>query len=166
MTPLILAIDPGPKRSAWLVLQGGVPAAHAITENDELLRCLRVATLPDGLLCRPDVVAIEQIEPRYGLSPGWETLDTARIVGRLEEAVHPVPATRLKRSEILRHLGVVTRGPGKTSADAGVRAALLDRFGGRDEAIGRKAHPGPLYGVANDVWAALSVAISYADGVR
>lgn len=175
---VILAIDPGPTRSAWLVLRDGAPAlvggtvtgepihVHGIAAVDDLLASLRVGGLPNGLLCRPDVVVIEQIEPRYGLSPGWETLDTARIVGRFEEAAHPVPAVRLRRSDILRHLGVVTRGPGKTSADAGVRAALLDRFGGKDAAIGRKAAPGPLYGIAKDVWSALAVAVTYADGAR
>jgi hypothetical protein len=30
-------------------------------------------------------------------------------------------------------------------------------------AIGRKAAPGPLYGISRDVWSALAVAVTYAD---
>lgn len=39
--------------------------------------------------------------------------------------------------------------------------ALIDRFGGKDAAIGRKATPGPLYGITKDLWSALAIAITY-----
>jgi hypothetical protein len=29
-------------------------------------------------------------------------------------------------------------------------------------AIGRKASPGPLYGISRDVWSALAIAVTYA----
>lgn len=151
----ILAIDPGSSESAWIVLEDGVPGGFATWPNDKVLDVLSPPL-------QADVVVIENIEPRYGLNPGWETLDTARWVGRFQQAAGPVPVVLLRRSEILRHLGVVTRGEGKTSADAGVRAALLDRFGGPG-AKGTKAAPGPLYGISGDAWAALSVAVTHAD---
>ncbi|HET6477318.1 MAG TPA: hypothetical protein VFH93_14740 [Thermoleophilia bacterium] len=44
--------------------------------------------------------------------------------------------------------------------DANIRQALLDRFGG-PAAVGRKAAPGPLYGIARDVWSALAIAVTY-----
>jgi len=43
---------------------------------------------------------------------------------------------------------------------------LIDRYGGvggKRAAIGLKASPGPLHGVSKDVWAALAVAVTYAD---
>jgi hypothetical protein len=45
--------------------------------------------------------------------------------------------------------------------DANIRQALIDRFGG-SAAIGRKAAPGPLYGISRDVWSALAIAVTYA----
>ena len=44
--------------------------------------------------------------------------------------------------------------------DANIRQALIDRFGG-SAAIGRKAAPGPLYGISRDVWSALAIAVTY-----
>ena len=45
--------------------------------------------------------------------------------------------------------------------DANIRQALIDRFGG-SAAVGRKAAPGPLYGITRDVWSALAIAVTYA----
>jgi hypothetical protein len=47
--------------------------------------------------------------------------------------------------------------------DGNVRQALIDRFGGKEKAIGKKKTPGPLYGFSADVWQALAVAITFAD---
>jgi len=47
--------------------------------------------------------------------------------------------------------------------DASIRQALIDRFGGKDAAIGRKASPGPLHGIAADVWSALALAVTHTD---
>ena len=44
--------------------------------------------------------------------------------------------------------------------DSTIRQAIIDRFGGKDAAIGKKKVPGPLYGISGDVWAALAVAIT------
>jgi hypothetical protein len=44
--------------------------------------------------------------------------------------------------------------------DANIRQALIDRFGG-SAAIGRKANPGPLYGISPDVRSALAIAVTY-----
>lgn len=169
----ILAIDPGSTESAWVLFDDGQPHPFGTYPNDQLLDCLRKPASAFGsFLEGVDVVAIETIEPRYGLQMGWETLDTARWIGRFQEAVHPTPVVLLRRSVILRQLGVVTsprKGETRVSADAGTRAALIDRFGGaggKAAAIGLKASPGPLYGVTGDVWSALAVAVAYAEGAR
>lgn len=165
----ILAIDPGSSQSAWLGLADGRPVTFGKVPNGELIAMLRAGDLTrllGGTI--GTVVVIENIEPRFGLNVGWETLDTARWTGRFQEAVRPrgIDAILLQRSHVLKHLGVVTRGPNKTTADAGVRAALIDRYGGhggKDTAIGLKRSPGPLYGIKADIWAALAVAVTYAE---
>lgn len=161
----VLAIDPGSAESAWILLEEGIPVRHARQPNDEVLDLLRRQLAPAAAEMEPDVVVIENIEPRYGIRPGWEVLDTARWVGRFQEAASPLPVELLRRSEILAHLGVATRGENRTTADAGVRDALMDRFGGSG-AVGNKAAPGPLYGITRDRWAALSVAVTWLDRQR
>ncbi len=165
----VLGIDPGSRLSAFVGinrLHGSVVVSGKVP-NGELLGWLRdgsLLTVLGGSL--GTAVVIENIAPRFGLNVGWETLDTARWTGRYQEALLPVVAVLLERSAVLSHLGVVTRGPNKTTADAGVRAALIDRYGGhegKDAAIGRKAAPGPLYGLTADRWAALAVAVTWHD---
>jgi hypothetical protein len=165
---VVLAIDPGSERSAWLVLRDGRPAliggtatdepihAHGIVDNDDLLRSLRFGDLPNGLLGLGDVVVIEQIES-FGMAVGREVFDTVHWAGRFTEAAHPTPVVQLPR----RAVKLAICGSAK-ARDANIRQALIDRFGG-SAAIGRKATPGPLYGVAKDVWSALAIAVTYAD---
>ena len=156
----ILAIDPGSAESGWLILADGRPERSGTSPNEQLVAALRHGA-------HADVVVIEQLAPRYGLQMGWATLDTARWVGRFEEAAQQ-PVVLLRRSVILRHLGVVTsprKGEKRVSADSGVNQALRDRFGGA-AAKGTKAAPGPLYGVTGDAWSALAVAVSYSEGAR
>ena len=73
------------------------------------------------------------------------------------EAAGELPVVLLPRQTVKATLCHDTR-----AKDANVRQALLDRFGG-SAAIGRKATPGPLYGVSRDVWSALALAVCYAE---
>jgi hypothetical protein len=43
--------------------------------------------------------------------------------------------------------------------DANIRQALIDRYG----PPGTRLHPGLLYGVVRDIWAALALAVAYLD---
>lgn len=151
----ILGIDPGTHRSAWLLLVDGRPVAFAKDDNEVLVAKLRG---DQGYRPDPDVLVIEEITS-YGTRPvGRETFQTMAWAGRFAEAMHRVPAVWLPRGTVASRLGA--RG------DSGVRAALIDRWGGSEAAIGRKATPGPLYGIANDVWSALAVAIAYQEETR
>ncbi len=72
------------------------------------------------------------------------------------------PHELIDRGEVkLRLLGV------RKGTDADVREALIDRYGGdRETAVGRKANPGPLHGIARDMWAALAVGVAWIEGAR
>jgi hypothetical protein len=143
----ILAIDPGTSQSAWLRYDGSRPQGFGITENNILVKALRSGGLPD-------VVVIEKVES-YGMAVGAEVFDTVLWAGRFAEAAHRVPVVLLPRRAVKLALCGDSR-----AKDANIRQALLDRFGG-SAAVGRKAAPGPLYGIARDVWSALAIAVTY-----
>lgn len=149
----ILAIDPGSGQSAWLVYN---PASQgirsfAISPNDDLLAQLRVGVSDDV-----GVIVIEKVES-YGMAVGREVFDTVHWAGRFTEAAHGTPVHQLLRRAVKVAICHDTK-----AKDANIRAALIDRFGG-PESI-RKG--GPLYGISKDVWSALAIAVSYADGAR
>ena len=144
----VLAIDPGSFRSAWLRFDGSRPQGFGITANEILAKALRTGGLPD-------VVVIEKIES-YGMIVGAEVFDTAFWTGRFAEAADRVPVVMLPRRAVKLALCGDSR-----AKDANIRQALVDRFGG-SAAIGRKAAPGPLYGIHRDVWSALAIAVAYA----
>jgi hypothetical protein len=143
----VLAIDPGSSQSAWLRFDGDRPQGFGITANDVLVRALRTGGLPE-------VVAIEKVES-YGMAVGAEVFDTVLWAGRFAEAAHRVPVVLLPRRAVKLALCGDSR-----AKDANIRQALIDRFGGV-AAIGRKAAPGPLYGISRDVWSALAIAVTY-----
>jgi hypothetical protein len=47
--------------------------------------------------------------------------------------------------------------------DANVRQAILDRFGGKDKAIGKKGCYGPLRSIKSHLWSALAIALFVQD---
>ena len=147
----ILAIDPGYERSAWLVLHDGMPGDHGLEPNEVILEGLRA-----GGHGGPDFVVIEQIES-FGMAVGREVFETVFWSGRFAEAAYPIRAIQLPRRAVKLALCGSAR-----AKDPNIRQALIDRFGG-SAAIGRKASPGPLYGIAGDVWSALGVAVTFAD---
>ena len=150
----ILGIDPGPERCGVVV--------YCTTER----RCIFAQVLDtEPLLFRRfkslvvlhdvELVGIERVQS-YGIA-GGSLLRTSEVVGRLwQSAIALEVAMRLVyRREVLSALDV----SGKGSRDALVRARLLEMHGGtRSAACGKKASPGPLYGVASHSWAALAVA--------
>lgn len=153
----ILAIDPGTESSAWLHLEDGMPVDFGIATNGAML-----GMLEDEWRYRADgprsVVVIEQVAS-YGMPVGREVFETVRWSGRFEQACQPAAVVQLTRKAVVTHLCGSAR-----AKDANVRAALIDRFGGKAAAVGSKAAPGPLYGIAKDVWSALAIACVYADG--
>jgi hypothetical protein len=145
---IILGIDPGPRESAYVRLDGGTILAHDYLPNDELRAILRW-----NPRCY-DVMVIEWIEG-YGLTVGRETFETCLWVGRfIEVSGHDV---RLGRKAIKSHLCNTTQ-----AKDKDVREAVMDKFGGRDSI--KKG--GPLHGITSHLWAALACAITYRDQIQ
>jgi hypothetical protein len=156
MAMTVLAIDPGNEESAWVVYEHDRPVAFAKERNDVLLGKLRHRA--DGYAHYPiDVrLAIEMIAS-YGMPVGREVFETCVWIGRFVEAWQR-PVTLVYRKDVKLHLCGQPR-----AKDGNIRQALIDRWGGKDKAIGRKAAPGPLYGISADVWSALAIAVTYAD---
>lgn len=153
---IVLAIDPGPTRSAWVVLgpAGGL-RSFAFWENERLLEALR----NDEFSREIGQLVVEQVQS-FGMTVGAEVFETVYWSGRFAEAARPLPVARIGRLAVKMALCHDSR-----AKDPNVRQALIDRYGG-STAIGRKAAPGPLYGVAGDVWSALAVGCAWQDGAR
>ncbi len=147
---VILAIDPGPLRSAWVAMGYVVPFRFGIVPNDQLLDDLR------GMSTGYEAVVIEKVES-FGMAVGVEVFETVFWAGRMAEAAQPLSVHMLGRKAVKLHLCHSMR-----AKDSNIRQALIDRFGG-PSAIGKKATPGPLYGIAGDVWSALAIAVTWSD---
>lgn len=150
-----LAIDPGNERSAYVLYDcdAGRPTEFGILKNDELLGGVYAMRGP-----RPgaDHLAIEYMAPR-GMPTSQEEMDTCVWVGRFVEAFAG------PWSKVLRRKVKSTICGSQRARDGNIRQALIDRWGGKDVAVGCKAAPGPLYGVRRDVWQALAVAVTWAE---
>lgn len=156
---VVLAIDPGPVQSAWLVMGHKAPRAFGLWDNGRLVDELASAAFSRDI----ETLVVEKIAS-YGMAVGAEVFETVWWSGRFHEAAlfgaSIGECARLERLRVKLALCHDSR-----AKDANIRQALIDRFGGA-AAIGKKATPGPLYGIAGDVWSALAVAVVWQDGAR
>lgn len=147
---MILAIDPGTTESAY-VAYDGVPVNFGKVPNHWLLDHINQIRSAESL-------AIEMVAS-YGMPVGAEVFETCVWIGRFIQAWRGNNEPELVyRREVKLHLCGQAR-----AKDGNVRQALIDRFGGKDKAIGRKASAGPLYGISGDTWQALALAVTYSD---
>lgn len=144
----VLAVDPGTTHSGWAVLvPGGGVFDSGVMENGELLE----------MLARPRrdcAYAIEMIAS-YGMAVGREVFETCVWIGRMVQVIGPSRVRLIYRKDVKLHLCANPR-----AKDANIRQAIIDRYGGKAEAIGTVKKKGPLYGVKSHAWAALAVAIT------
>jgi hypothetical protein len=157
----LLAIDPGSIRSGWVIFDTGADRVreHGKTDNAELLTMTGATSTPGWY----DQLVVEFMEASYGSNIGKEVTETIWWSGRFCEAAARShrPFDRIGRNHVRKHF--TGRMNGK-AVDAGVRGALIDRYGGiggKAVAVGLKASPGPLYGIVVDQWAALALAIAW-----
>lgn len=154
---LILAIDPSSEGNNGVVLYD--PRDKSV--------------IVSGIMADQDVktlwpydmqVHIEMPEG-MGQAVGHHVMHTCRIAGRFQEYFEAQGFTvhLVSRRAVKLHLCGKMQG----ITDANVRRAVMDRFprtgGGKTPEVGIKSKPGPLYGFANDMWAALAIAVYAAE---
>jgi hypothetical protein len=149
---VIIAIDPGPTESGIVLLTRGKVRQARILPNERLRDALGRL---DHELIKP-LCAIEMVES-FGMPVGREIFDTVLWVGRYCERWRMLTGAEpalISRREVKLHLCGSAR-----AKDPHVRQALIDKLG----AAGTKKSPGPCYGVHGHLWAALAVAVTYAE---
>lgn len=152
---IVLAIDPGYEVSAYVLFDGARILRHGIESNTIMLAAI-------GEIYRtaldPIDTVLEQIES-FGMAVGREVFETVFWTGRFyQRAQHFAPVWRMPRKTVKLHLCQSAR-----AQDSNIRVALIDRFGGTERAIGKKASPGPLYGIKSHEWSALAIAVTFWD---
>lgn len=148
----ILAIDPGPTHSAFVVWDGEAIHRASKWPNSELLSnipCLGKTV---------DYVACELIQC-YGMPVGKEVFDTAYFSGRIWERVVSMADNAghfslVSRRDVKLHLCGQAR-----AKDGNIRQALIDRFGAK----GTKKEPGLTYNLKADTWQAFALAVTCFD---
>lgn len=146
----ILAIDPGPVNSAWVLIDR--LGHHCIVEQAGDHENVKMLLSLFEHWCEETVVVCEGVE-NYGMPAGDELFETVFWSGRFNQA-SCVPFIRIKRTTIKLHLC-----NSRKAKDSNVRQALIDRFGGKEQT--RKG--GLLAGISEHKWSALAVAVTYAD---
>lgn len=156
MTLTILAIDPGTTQSGYCVYECGQVTTSGVKDNVEMLAFVESA----ARFRHVQYLAIEMVAS-YGMAVGAETFRTVWWTGRFAErwsAKSGRLPVEVFRKDVKLHLCGTTK-----AKDKNIRQALIDRYGGeggKEAAVGRKATPGPLYGVRSHIWPALAVAIT------
>lgn len=153
----VLAVDPGYEVSAIVLFDGarGRVLEHVIEKNDLIVEKFHRywPTAPPL-----DAVVFESIES-YGMAVGREVFETVFWTGRFFEAASEiVEPHRMARRTVKVHLCQSAR-----AQDSNIRVALLDRFGGKERAIGKRKTPGPLFGIKSHEWSALAIAVTWWD---
>ena len=146
----LLAIDPGPEKSGYVVWEAGrvVLCGH---EGNDILR----SHINNN---RCNAVAIEMIAS-YGMAVGAAVFSTCVEVGRfLERAkANEIDCRLVFRKDVRLFVCRSMR-----AKDGNIRQSLIDHIG----PVGTKANQGPLYGVKGHAWAALAIAVTAANDPR
>jgi hypothetical protein len=145
----ILAIDPGTTHSGWVLYADGQVRDCGVLHNQDVLELIRSG-------CAYDLLALEMVAS-YGMPVGAEVFRTVWWTGRFAQ-VSVSPIREVFRKDVKSHLC-----GSQKAKDANVRQALIDRYGGKAEAIGTVKKQGPLYRVKSHAWPALAVAITAAE---
>lgn len=143
-----IAVDPGTFASAYVIV-GFFEGSRRLfvfakdkVANEGLVRVIKQAEF--------DFVVCEEIQS-YGMRVSTEIFDTVRFTGRIEQicADRQKDFHRLGRRDIKTFLGLHVK-----CNDGDVRRRLIELYG----EPGKPSAPGPTFGFAADMWAALGVA--------
>ena len=145
----LLAIDPGPEKSGYVVWESDrvVDCGH---EPNDILR--------GYINYHCNAVAIEMIAS-YGMAVGAAVFNTCVEIGRfvqLSKSEH-IDCSLVFRKDVKMFVCRSMK-----AKDANIRQSLIDHIG----PVGTKANQGPLYGVKSHAWAALAIAVTAANDPR
>ena len=184
MKQYIVAIDPGPTESAFVILDitHGIPGELLYFGKDALDFIKKTIYEAFERLPKGQIFFSIEMPACYGMAVGASVFDTCAIVGRVEEWIEtefskfliyidsdfilsgPIRIYRKRPSDFGIDGVCMSICKNNRAKDVNVRQALIDMFpklgGGKTPQIGTKSSPGPLYGVSNDVWAALAVGVT------
>lgn len=155
MIELVIAIDPGPEESAYVMWDGCRVKMHANVGNSMLLSHLEKRRHDEDY--RNVACAIEQVRG-FGILASDGLFDTCQWTGRFLQAFGDDRTALIPRKMVSKHVC----GTSGISHDKFIREALIKRLG----PPGTKKAPGMLYGIAGHLWAALAVAVTYWDTLR
>jgi len=154
---MIVAIDPGPRTSGLVVYdKGNILRAEKAATLDDVRECIQwracEVTSQAGL-----TVVCERTQAG---PPSTQVVLTTEVVGRIQEMCHRygIDLHLYYRRQVLQALNCARKG----NKDSLVRMACIEMHGGdKATAIGKKASPGPLYGVSSHAWQALGLACAH-----
>jgi hypothetical protein len=144
----LVVYDHAAQRLLWSACLGPEPALRVVRASGGTLHAL-------GVGCVVDRIVVERVSATG--RAGNDVIRAAELAGEFYEAARGASERhRLRRRDVLTALHV-----SGGSRDAQVRAYCIDAHGGtRAAALGRKAAPGPLYGVTSHAWQALGLVLA------
>ena len=165
---MFVAIDPGPEKSAYVVIEDGRIVLARKVDNGRLLDML---STPEWKFWIEERVIIEQIKAYEHI--GDTVLWTVHWCGRLHQVAvqNGMHVAYVPRATVKTHV----TGHCRTAKDRHVREAMIDRWGPPqipmtdDEQADvpkskrRRFRPGPTAAFRADMWAALAVATWWLD---
>jgi len=147
---MILAIDPGPTESAYVILDKNLKALEfGKIDNSDLKARLGKRNY------NIESCAIEMVAS-YGMAVGKEVFETVLWIGRFYECAErlfPKPKLVYRKDEKINLCGTMK------AKDSNIIQALKDRFGDK----GTEKNPGWFYGFSKDIWQAYAVGVTYYD---
>lgn len=148
----ILAIDPGNKESAYVIMDAETynPFVSGKVKNTNLLDTMW--ELQDAFAIKNTVI---EMIASYGMAVGQEVFDTCVWIGRFYEKSSY--AELIVRKDVKMNLCHSTR-----AKDGNIRQALIDRFG----VVGTIKNQGWFYGFKADIWSAYALGVTYIDKMK
>jgi hypothetical protein len=157
----ILAIDPGPTESAYIVIDAVDKRPLTFTKCDNPGLRARLGVL---LRSDPDMAVAIEMVASYGMAVGAEVFETCVWIGRFAERADDIAqyAAELVPRRAVKMWLCHNAG----AKDTNIAQALIDRFapGAPNRGKGTQAAPGWFHGFAGDIWQAYALAVTVADG--
>ena len=153
---IVMAIDPGPTKSAFFLHWPGERDRFGISRNQVVRDNLQ-------LMAHVDLLLIEKIG-NMGMPVGEDVYETVYQSGRIAQVAETagISVERRKRGFVKSMLCHNSR-----AKDSNIVCAIVDRYDPLREygrwGKGSKKKQGPLYGLKKDVWQALALLLAWAD---